>query len=214
MISPLSSALDVFPEKTDVQVCFGAQPWVRDLSAKLSNPAQSPHRGYPEKKRSQHDDHSHLSHPQLRPYKGLRTIESSSPSQCRGGCSCCGELQPRKWTRRSNTTTGQEHERRCEGVMKHNSSRDTRQDRGRNGNSDCGAAAMDLGCAAIGGVRWDLAGDGCWCRRWKCVNSQITEEALAHYIHLRRIEPSRNNWKITLYDCTWRIFWSRRGAWA
>ena len=54
----------------------------------------------------------------------------------------------------------------------------------------------------------------CWCRRWKCVNSQITKEALAHYIHLRRIEPSGNNWKITLYDCTWRIFWSRRGAWA
>lgn len=27
------------------------------------------------------------------------------------------------------------------------------------------------------------------------VNSQTTLEALAHYIHLRKLEPSRNKWK-------------------
>lgn len=52
-------------------------------------------------------------------------------------------------------------------------------------------------------IHFECCGGVCWCRRWKCVNSEITEDTLAHYIHLRTAEPSRDNWKIILYDSTY-----------
>lgn len=38
-------------------------------------------------------------------------------------------------------------------------------------------------------TRKNLQMKGCWCRRWKCVHSQITKEALTQYMHVRRLEP-------------------------